>query len=224
MSTAEMPADVRATPAQAPAPTPATPAAAPVADPGPLGLASFALTTFVLSVFNAKLIANVRLEAVVLPLALFYGGIVQVLAGMWEFRKNNVFGATIFTSYGALWLSFAAYVKFVVPPLTASPATAGDVHITTGLFLLAWGIFTTYMLLVSYRVSGLLFVLLILLEATIVFLAWGAFGEAATMTKIGGWLGIIVAFGAWFASFAGLINAAWGRTYIPTWPGGFGRR
>lgn len=88
----------------APAPT--------IADPGPLGLVGFAATTFVLSSFNADLIDG-SLLPVVLPLALFYGGLVQLLAGMWEFRKGNTFGATAFCSYGAFWLSYAAYVKFV---------------------------------------------------------------------------------------------------------------
>ena len=94
-----------------------------IADPGPLGLAGFAMTTFVLSVFNANMISD-TVSAAVLPLALFYGGLAQLLAGMWEFRKGNTFGAVAFTSYGAFWLSFAAYVKFVAPGL--DPANAGD--------------------------------------------------------------------------------------------------
>src|SRR3954452_22629287 len=111
-----------------------------IADPGPLGLAGFAMTTFVLSVFNANLITDQKLAAVVLPLALFYGGLVQLLAGMWEFRKGNTFGATAFCSYGAFWLSYAAYVKFVAGDLPADTA-----HQATGLFLLIWAIFTVYM-------------------------------------------------------------------------------
>src|SRR5690242_21785029 len=121
-------------------------AGAGIADPGPLGLAGFAATTFVLSLFNAKVIDNSALEAVVLPLALFYGGLVQLLAGMWEFRKANTFGATAFASFGAFWLSYAAYVKFVVPGLPASTE-----YKATGLFLLAWAIFTAYMTLASMR-------------------------------------------------------------------------
>src|SRR4051812_22970298 len=89
---------------------PAAAATAGIADPGPLGLAAFAATTFVLSLFNAKLVKDANLEAVVLPLALFYGGLAQLLAGMWEFKKANTFGATAFASYGSFWLAFAAYV------------------------------------------------------------------------------------------------------------------
>src|SRR5689334_4507251 len=119
-----------------------------IADPGPLGLAAFAMTTFVLSCFNAGFFgAKSPLEAVVLPLALFYGGFAQLLAGMWEFRKANTFGALAFTSYGAFWLSFAAYVKFVAPGLGAGAASA------TGLYLLGWTIFTAYMTVASVRVS-----------------------------------------------------------------------
>src|SRR5215831_18870696 len=110
-----------------------------IADPGPLGLAGFAATTFVLSCFNAHLIDQ-NLLAVVLPLALFYGGLAQLLAGLWEFRKGNTFGSTAFASYGAFWLSFWAFVQFYstkVPKADASQAV--------GIFLLAWGIFTLYM-------------------------------------------------------------------------------
>ena len=77
----------------------------PIADPGPLGLAAFALTTFVLSMFNADLVSKGG-EPVVLGLALAYGGLAQLLAGMWEFRTGNTFGAVAFTSFGAFWLSF----------------------------------------------------------------------------------------------------------------------
>src|ERR671935_808798 len=110
------------------------------ADPGPLGLAAFAMTTFVLSMINADLISS-KSEPIVFALAFTYGGIAQVLAGMWEFRKGNTFGATAFTSYGAFWLSFWAFVQFY-----ATKVPAAQVHTAVGLYLLAWGIFTTYML------------------------------------------------------------------------------
>src|SRR5690348_4740211 len=79
----------------------------PIANPAPLGLSGFALTTFVLSLVNAGILAE-KNTAIVIGLAVFYGGIAQLLAGMWEFRTGNTFGATAFTSYGAFWLSFAA--------------------------------------------------------------------------------------------------------------------
>src|SRR5512142_2176899 len=146
-------------------------AQAPVADPGPLGLAGFALTTFVLSMFNANIIGDKKLEAVVLPLALFYGGIAQLLAGMWEFKKGNTFGATAFSSYAAFWLSLAAYDKFVAPGLPTATA-----HRATGLFLLAWTIFTLYMFIASLRLTGALVAVFFVLLVTFALLTAGALG------------------------------------------------
>src|SRR6476469_7950616 len=114
------------------------------ADPGPLGLAGFAMTTFVLSMFNADLLSKGG-EPVVLGLAVAYGGLAQLLAGMWEFRTGNTFGAVAFTSYGAFWLSFFVLVQFLVKDIPA--ADAGN---AIGLYLIAWGIFTAYMFIASW--------------------------------------------------------------------------
>jgi succinate-acetate transporter protein len=107
---------------------PPTVAAMTIADPAPLGLAAFALTTFVLSFFNAGIVSDAG-EPVVLGLALAYGGVAQVLAGMWEFRNNNTFGATAFTSYGAFWLSFWAFNQFF-----ADQVPSGSVGDAVGLY------------------------------------------------------------------------------------------
>src|SRR5881397_1593428 len=117
------------------------------ADPGPLGLAAFAGTTFVLSLINSNLISATGIGAV-LGLALAYGGIAQLLAGMWEFRTGNTFGAVAFSSFGAFWLSFWAINQFF-----AKSIPAADVGHAVGLFLIAWGIFTFYMWIASFRVS-----------------------------------------------------------------------
>jgi uncharacterized protein len=192
--------------------THATSAISPVADPAPLGLASFASTTFVLSCFNADLI-DANLTAVVLPLALFLGGLAQFLAGMWEFRRDNTFGATAFTSYGAFWLSFAAYVKFVVPELP--PSTA---HQATGLYLLVWAIFTVYMTAAALKLNVAVLAVFACLSLTFILLAAGEFGESTGVAKAGGWLGLVTAVLAWYASFAGVTNSTWKRPVIPTWP------
>jgi succinate-acetate transporter protein len=184
-----------------------------IADPGPLGLAAFAMTTFVLSVFNSNIISDAKLEAVVLPLALFYGGIAQFAAGMWEFRKGNTFGATAFTSYGAFWMSFAAYVKFVAPGLPAESA-----YKATGLYLLGWSIFTAYMFLASLRVSGAVALVFGTLTATFVLLTIGELAQKTNITHVGGVVGIITAAGAWYASCAGVANDTWKRTVLPTFP------
>jgi succinate-acetate transporter protein len=187
-----------------------------IADPGPLGLAAFAATTFVLSSFNADLI-DASLLTVVLPLALFYGGLVQLLAGMWEFKKGNTFGATAFGSYGAFWLSYAAYVKFIVPDLP--PDTANQ---ATGLFLLVWAIFTVFMTIAALRTSGALLAVFVTLSATFILLAIAEFAESTGITKVGGWVGLVTALCAWYASFGGVINATWKRSVVPVFPGAVG--
>jgi succinate-acetate transporter protein len=197
--------------------TPVPPAATPVADvadPAPLGLAAFAMTTFVLSVFNGAIITDAKLEAVVLPLALFYGGIGQFAAGMWEFKNRNTFGALAFSSYGAFWLSFAAYVRYVAPGLPAA-----DAHQATGLFLLAWTIFTAYMVVAAARVSAAVLAVFVLLAVTFLLLTIGAFDTTGTsITKIGGYFGLATAAVAWYTSFAAVTNSTWKRTVLPVFP------
>jgi len=183
-----------------------------IADPAPLGLAAFATTTFVLSSFNAHLI-NADLAGVLLPLALFYGGLAQLLAGMWEFRKGNTFGATAFSSYGAFWLSYAAYAKFVAPDLPAATA-----HQATGLYLLVWTIFTTYMTVAAVRTNGALLAVFAMLTPTFLVLTIGQFAESTGIVEAGGWIGLVTAVCAWYASFANVTNATWQRTVVPVFP------
>lgn len=183
------------------------------ADPGPLGLAAFALTTFVLSMYNAKLVGPGS-EAVVLPLALAYGGITQLLAGMWEFRTGNTFGALAFCSFGAFWISFFVLVQFEVGHI-ATPAAA---NAGIGLYLWAWGIFTTYMFIASLRTTGAVALVFALLAVTFIVLGIGNAGGSEDTIKIGGYLGLATAVAAWYGSFAGVTNATFGRTVLPVKP------
>ena len=180
-----------------------------IADPGPLGLGAFALTTFVLSMFNAELVRPSG-KPIVLALALMYGGIAQILAGMWEFRAGNTFGATAFTSYGAFWLSFWAYAQFYAASL--DKATAGK---AVGLFLIAWGIFSLYMLVAALRTNVGLVIVFALLTVTFVLLGIGDAGGHAEITKIGGFFGLATAVGAWYCSFAAVLSATFGRPILP---------
>lgn len=191
------------------APAPASDSAS-IADPGPLGLAAFALTTFVLSTFNSGILPA-TVEAVVLPLALFYGGTAQVLAGMWEFKKNNTFGALAFTSYGAFWLSFAALVKFVAGDLPAADAAKG-----IGVFLLAWTIFTLYMTLAALKTTPILISVFVVLSITFLLLTIGEFAGSDAIHKLGGWAGILTALLAWYASAAGVTASTFKRQVLPT--------
>lgn len=212
-------------------PGPAEPAAASpvppvpvVADPAPLGLAAFALTTFVLSVHNAGWAPDI----IWVGLALFYGGLVQLLAGMQEFKNRNVFGATAFSTYGGFWLSLGAYVVLIlaVPAFLkgASGSTGNGVDDGVGWFLLAFAIFNTYMMLWSTRVSVAVFLVFFTLEITEIVLFIGGFQHQGpippatsgfTWVNLGGILGVITAATAWYASAAGVINGHTGRVVLP---------
>jgi succinate-acetate transporter protein len=183
-----------------------------LADPGPLGLAAFALTTFVLSFFNAGLISD-KAEPIVFGLTFAYGGLAQFLAGMWEFRTGNTFGAVAFSSYGAFWLSFWAYVQFY-----ADKIPAADAGHAVGLYLIAWGIFTTYMFVASLRTTAAVAAVFGLLAITFFALGIGDAGAHTGITKLGGWLGLATALVAWYASFAGVTNATFGRVVLPVRP------
>jgi uncharacterized protein len=194
------------------APSPPAATEVTIADPAPLGLAAFALTTFVLSMFNAGLV-DAKGEPIVLGLALAYGGTAQLLAGMWEFRKGNTFGATAFSSYGAFWISFWAYVAFFAKGIPeANRGTAA------GLYLIAWGIFTTYMWVASLRTTAAVNLVFLLLAITFFVLGIGDAVGNDTISKLGGWLGLATAVAAWYASFAGVTNFTFGREVLPVRP------
>ncbi|MCF8564718.1 acetate uptake transporter [Alicyclobacillus tolerans] len=179
------------------------------ADPGPLGLAAFALTTFVLSSVNAGIFPAAVLGTF-LPLALFYGGLGQLLAGMWEFRSGNTFGATAFTSYGAFWMSLGTLVYLELKGVLDFKA---DGAIALGLFLLAWTIFTFYMWIGSFATNRALVVVFTLLFITFILLTIGALA-APGATAIGGWMGVLTAIAAWYTSAAGVINATFGKKVL----------
>jgi succinate-acetate transporter protein len=184
----------------------------PLADPGPLGLAGFALTTFVLSVFNAGLMGKGG-EPVVLGLALAYGGVAQLLAGMWEFRTGNTFGAVAFSSFGAFWISFWAYVTFF-----EAKVPVPDQGHAVGLYLIGWGIFTMYMCVASLRTTAAVFTVFALLTITFFLLGIGNAGAHPNIVKAGGWCGLATAAAAWYASFAAVANSTFGRVVLPVRP------
>lgn len=186
-------------------------AAAPAhANPAPLGLCGFALTTFVLSTVNAGWFSAASV-GVVVALALAYGGLAQLLAGMWEFKAGNTFGATAFTSYGAFWLSFV--VLFLPLPVVAKLPGAA-----LGIYLLGWGIFTFLMFLGALRINLALMVVLGLLVLTYVVLAIGAFAGSTGINVIGGYLGILTALAAWYTALAGLLSSGKAAFTLPVGP------
>jgi uncharacterized protein len=184
-----------------------------IADPAPLGLAAFALTTFFLSFVNAGFLPA-SVEGVVFGLALGYGGLAQFAAGMWEFTKGNTFGATAFTSYGAFWLSF----WWLTAHLADYKIPAADVGKGVGFYLVAWAIFTAYMTVAASRVSGAVLAVFALLTLTFLLLGVGNMSGTDSITKLGGYVGILTALAAWYASFAGVTAFTFKRALVPTGP------
>lgn len=198
---------------------PPVPAATPpAADPAPLGLAGFALTTTLLSALNAGLITTNALTFV--GMALFYGGLGQFMAGMWEFRNRNTFGATAFSSYGAFWMGLG--ILFVFDTLGhLAPAAAFFGGEGAVWFLFLWTVFTAYMWIASLRTNGATMVVFLLLALTFLALWLGALNGSAAgagLTKVGGYLGILTAIAAFYTSFAGVINSTFGRVVLPVFP------
>ena len=176
------------------------------ADPAALGLGAFGLTTFVLSFANAGWIPGGGVT--VLGLALFYGGIGQVIAGVWEFANKNTFGATAFTSYGLFWM--AAWFLLTSGNKVDAPGV--------GLFFLAWAIFTLYMTFAAIKTNLIILLVFIALTLTLVFLAISEFANSVPIQHIGGYLGILTAIFAFYGSFATVINATFKRVVLPVMP------
>src|SRR5919204_5440322 len=194
----------------------------PVADPAPLGLAAFALTTFMLSGHNANFIPDIAWVG----LALFYGGLVQLTAGMWEFRNRNAFGSTAFSTYGGFWLALGIFVVLIETTKLGGGLKGNDAANALAWFLLSFAIFNTYMMLWSLRINTAVFAVFLTLEVTEILLAIGFWvaahrgvppaGADVGWIRAGGWAGIVTAAAAWYTS-AALVLAAMnqGRAIIP---------
>lgn len=192
-----------------------------IANPGPLGLSGFALTTFVLSWANAGLfpISETGDILVVIGLAAFYGGVAQLLAGMWEFRSGNTFGATAFSSYGAFWLSFAA---LLIPGFGIGFGTkTGPTGVGVGMYLVGWTIFTGILTIASFRTNGATAAVFVLLFVTFLVLSIGFLSGTggANIIKAGGFLGIATALVAWYTAAAGVLaGVSNGKIVLPVFP------
>ena len=196
----------------------------PAADPAPLGLAAFALTTFLLSGHNASFIP----DAVWIGPALFYGGLAQFAAGIWEFRNRNVLGATAFSTYGGFWMGLGIIVVLADLSKTFAAALAGS-DLSNGLawFLFAFAVFNTYMMLWSLRVSTAVFFVFLTLKITEILLVIGFFnishGGTDWWLHAGGWAGVVTAGVAWYTSAAGVVNGMAPAPVLPVGAAPIGR-
>ena len=192
-----------------------------LSDPAPLGLAAFALTTFIFSLLNAGIISpgegpDNAIVNLYLPLALFYGGIAQLIAGMFEFRTGNTFALTGFVSYGAFWIALAV-LNIFARQFNIAPERLAEAQ---GWFFLGWTIFTAIMLVAAFGLNAGLITTFVLLLATFVLLTIGDLlggpeGPGAIWVQLGGYVGILTAIAAWYVAAADVINDTLGRTVLP---------
>jgi succinate-acetate transporter protein len=196
-----------------------------IADPAPLGLAAFALTTFLLSAKNAGWMTHATGSSW-LGFAFAYGGLAQFAAGMWEFRRGNTFGATAFGTFGAFWIGIALWIELVVNPAVAAikpvtaAATVAAINHDLGWILLGFAIITLYLLILTTQVNVAVFLVFLALFVTLVILAIGNFnaGSALLTTgtiKVGGYVGLVTALLAFYASAAGVAAGMGGRLLLP---------
>lgn len=180
------------------------------ANPAPLGLLCFGLTTVMLSMHNAGFFG---LDAMILAMAVFYGGIAQVFAGVFEWRKNNTFAATAFISYGFFWLTLAGIITFPKLGLAERPS-----EVAMASYLGIWGLLSFVMFIGTLRLNRALQATFFLLVITFALLAIGDLIGSATLTMLAGWVGIVLGFTAIYTGLAQVINEVYGRVLMPLGP------
>lgn len=180
-----------------------------ISEPAALGLAGFALATMILSVINVGLLPKTTTPAV-LSVALAYGGLVQLLAGMWAFVKNDTFAAVALSSYGGFWISF-----YLLEHTFLKQIPAGDQAGVVSLYLFCWGLFSFYMWVASFRVNIAINVVFMTLWPAYVLLGLGAALPSSILTNIGGGFGMATAAAAWYASAAIVLNKTFEGEVLP---------
>jgi succinate-acetate transporter protein len=177
------------------------------ANPAPLGLLGFGMTTILLNIHNAGFI---ELSSMILAMGLFYGGIAQIIAGIEEWRKNNTFGATAFTSYGLFWFSLVALI--VMPAMGIAAKADGQ---AMGAYLGLWGLLTAGLFVGTLRLNRALQVVFASLAILFFLLAAGDITGNVTLTRIAGWEGIFCGLSACYAALAQVLNEVYGRPVLP---------
>jgi len=197
-----------------PAAAPALPAKIAIADtyanPAPLGLLCFAMTTILLSSHNAGLFA---LDAMILAMAIFYGGLAQIVAGIFEWRKANTFATTAFISYGSFWLTLAGLI--ILPKLGLAEKPGSN---AMAAYLGIWGLMSFILFIATFRLNRALQITFFLLVVAFALLAIGDLTGNTNLKTIAGWEGIVLGFSAMYTGLAQVLNEVYGRVVWPLGP------
>ncbi len=178
-------------------------------NPAALGLFGFGITTVLLNFHNAGFF---DMDAVILGMGIFVGGLAQVLAGIQEWKKNNTFGATAFTSYGMFWI---ALVGILIIPKTSFGTDFAPDGTSMGIFLFLWGIFTLYMFFGTLKLNRMLQVVFFTLTLLFILLAFAEFTESKQLTTFAGYEGIFCGLSAMYGSAATVLNEVFDRPVLP---------
>jgi len=182
------------------------------ANPAPLGLFGFGMTTILLNLHNAGFY---ELNAMILGMGIFFGGIAQIIAGIEEWKKNNTFGATAFTAYGAFWLTLVALI--LIPKTSFGAALKSD-EVSMGFYLLVWGLFTLFMYVGTLKLNRALQTIFLSLTILFLLLAIRDFSGNKTIGTIAGYEGIFCGLSAFYAGAAQVLNEVYGRVVMPLGP------
>ena len=177
-------------------------------NPAPLGLLGFGMTTVLLNIHNA---GYYEINSMILAMGLFYGGLAQIIAGIMEWKKNNTFGTTAFTSYGVFWLTLVALI--LIPKVF--PGSYGTDEFAKGWYLSMWGVFTGVMLIGTLRLNRALQFVFGSLTILFFLLAYGDFTHNVAVTRLAGWEGIICGLSAMYTGLAQVLNEVYGKTVCP---------
>jgi succinate-acetate transporter protein len=189
------------------------PADTDTANPAPLGLVGFGLTTVLLSLGNAGILPGNATTIVVIPLAMAFGGTIQLFAGLLEYREGNTFGTVAFCSYGAFWWWFGLLELFALNGILDSNAEGFTAVV--GVALILWGVFTTYMWIGTFRLNWALWSVFLTLSVTFYLLGFGDFLGNDFLVKAGGYVGILTGLLAMYTSFGEVVNWAFDGSVVP---------
>lgn len=180
------------------------------ANPAPLGLLGFGLTTVLLNIHNA---GYYELNTMILAMGIFYGGLAQIIAGIMEWKKNNTFGTTAFTSYGLFWLTLVGLIflpKLGLGEATSKPAFAA--------YFFMWGLFTFVMFIGTLRLNRALQFVFLSLTILFFLLAIRDYTGSASIGILAGYEGIICGFSAIYTGLAQVLNDVYKKVVAPLGP------
>jgi succinate-acetate transporter protein len=183
-----------------------------MANPAAWAVTAFATTSFMLGMYNTHLL-NPAGAGIVIPVAFFFGGFIQIVVAIMEINRGNLFGAVVFGSYGPFWVIYGA-----LESLYATSVPAAQITAAVSLFLAMWAVLSFIFLIASLRTDAVLVVIIGLIFIGLVLLSIGAGASQVTLTEAGGWVTLAFAVLAWYHAAGDIIAATFGRTILPVWP------